>query len=195
MVDLPECNSIRSELNRKKNELIHQKVDTICSKTMPAFRHLGRKLGPFKVGHPYTLENYISRILVEEGILKYTDSGGHLNRKEIQKINFQESTIPELRPIKEEYIYLQAHEQLEILNNLYERGKIPRQEFTQFYSDVNDLLRVRISKINRLAIQQKTPQVSKLLTTEEHILYTRLSQTIEEWRNQLGKIQSNFRKK
>ena len=194
MVDLPECNSITSELDRKKNELIHQKVDTTCSKAMPAFRHLGRKIGPFKVGHPYTLENYIARILVEEQILKYTDVG-HLNRKAIQKINFQESTIPELRPIKEDFIYLQAHEQLEILNKMYERGKIPRQEFTQFYSDVNDLIRVRISKINRLAIQQKTPQASKLLTTEEKILYDRLSKTIEEWRNQLGKIQSSFRKK
>lgn len=194
MVDLPKCNSITSELNRKKNELIHKKVDTTCSKSMPAFRHLGRKLGPFKVGHPYTLENYIARILVEEQILKYTDVG-HLNRKAIQKINFQESTIPELRPINDDFIYLQAHEQLEILNKMYERGKIPRQEFTQFYSDVNDLIRVRISKINRLAIQQKTPQVSKLLTSEEKILYDRLSKTIEEWRNQLGKIQSSFREK
>ena len=194
MDDLPDCNSIKSVLDRKKNELIHNKVDTTCSKAMPAFNHLGRKLGPFKVGHPYTLENYIARVLVEEGFLKYTDSG-HLNRKAIQKINFQESTIPELRPIKEEYIYLQGHEQLEILNKLYEQGKIPRQEFTQFYSDVNDLLRVRISKINRLAIQQKTPQVSKLLTTEERILYERLSQTIQEWRTYLGKIQSAFREK
>ena len=191
MIDLSDCNSIRSELDRKKNELVHTKVDTTCSKAMPAFSHLGRKLGPFKIGHPYTLDNYIARILVEEGILKYTDSG-HLNRKAIQKINFQESTVPELRPIKQEFIYLQAHEQLEILNKMYEQSKIPRQEFTQFYSDVNDLLRVRISKINRLAIQQKTPQVSKILTMEEKILYDRLSKAIEEWRTHLGKIRSNF---
>ena len=181
-------NTIKSQLKREEIEFSHQNVDTLCVKTLSAFQHLGRRLGPFKVGHPYTLENYIARILIEEGYLKYNETG-HLNRKGIQKINFQESTSTSLRELKQhDYIYVQAHEQLELLNKLYERGKIPRQEYTQFYSDVNDLIRVRISKINRLALQSKTPHTKKLLTSEEQILFSRLSKIIQQWKDYLGKI-------
>ena len=114
-----------------------------------------------------------------------------MNRKGIQKINFQESTSTSLRELKQhDYIYVQAHEQLELLNKLYGQGKIPRQEYAQFYSDVNDLIRVRISKINRLALQSTTPHTKKLLTSEEQILFSRLSKIIQQWKDYLGKIES-----
>lgn len=187
-------NSITSRLKRKENEFLHQKVDTICIKELGAFQHIGRRLGPFKVGHPYTLDNFIARILVEEGFLKY-DEKGKLDRKGIQKINFQESTSTTLSDLNEkDYIYVQAHEQLEVLNTLYHQGKIPRQEFTQFYSDVNDLIKVRTSKIIRLALQSNQIRAKKQLTSEEQILFERMSKVMHEWKKHLGKIDSPYEK-
>ncbi|MHA1920266.1 MAG: hypothetical protein ACTSWX_11020, partial [Promethearchaeota archaeon] len=84
-------NSIKNKLLREENDYLHQKIDTICLKELKYFQHLGRKIGPFKVGHPYTLDNYIARILIEEGFLRY-DDGNHITPKTIQKINFREST-------------------------------------------------------------------------------------------------------
>ncbi|MHA1602749.1 MAG: hypothetical protein ACTSUI_07015, partial [Promethearchaeota archaeon] len=148
--------SILRELERKENEFSHQKVDITCIKKMKSFSHLGRHYGPFKLGHSYNLDNYIARILVEEGFCKY-DENGVLNRKAIQKINFIESTNKELGDLNnKDYIYVQAHEQLEILNTLSEKNKIPRQDFKQLYSDVNDLIRVRMAKISRLANQSSS---------------------------------------
>lgn len=183
--------SIQSQLKRDQNIYIHQKVDVIVIKEFPAFDILGRRIGPLKLGHPITLDYFIARILVEQDIVKFDDAK-HLNRKGIQKINFQESTNPELGKIPEDYIYTQAHEQLEIINKLYEHGKVPRQEFKQLLSDVNDLIRVRLAKINRLAIQSNKGQAEKLLTSEEKILFKIISQKIDEWKSTLGKIDSKY---
>ncbi len=185
-------NSTTSRLKRRENEFLHQKVDTLCSKELDAFQHLGKRVGPFKVGHPYTLDNYIARILVEEGYLKY-DEKGKLDRKGIQKINFQESTSTQLCDLKDkDYVYVQAHEQLEILNKLYQQNKIPRQEFIQFFSDVNDLIRVRSSKIVRLALQANQARNKKLLTSEEQILFEQMSEVMQEWKVYLSKIDSPY---
>jgi len=183
--------SIQSQLKRDQNKYIHQKVDVLVVKEFPTFDLLGKRIGPFKLGHSMTIDQYIARILVEEGIVKF-DNGKHLNRKGIQKINFQESTNPELGKIREEYIYTQAHEQLEIINKLYEHGKVPRQEFKQLLSDVNDLIRVRLAKINRLAIQTRRSQYEKYLTREEKILFDEISSKIDEWKQALGKIDSKY---
>ncbi len=188
------CNSIKSKLLREENEFIHQIVDTICIKDFPnSMIHLGKKIGPLKLGHPYSLEQYIAQIFVKNGFLRYNDES-HLNRKAIQKINFQESTNPELGNIQGyNYIYTQAHEQLLLSNQMYENGDIPRQDFKQLYSDVNDLIRVRLAKINRLASQTQNLQSKKKLSSEEQILFEQISENIKEWKENLGtvKVSSN----
>lgn len=183
--------SIKNKLKRDQNEYIHQKVDVIVIKEFPTFTILGKRIGPFKLGHPMTIEQYIARILVEEGIVKFDDSS-QLDRKGIQKINFKESTNPELGKIAEDFIYTQAREQLEITNSLYEQGKVPRQDFKQLLSDVNDLIRVRLAKINRLAVQNGRSQSERFLTQEEKILYEEISEKIQEWKATLGKIDTKF---
>ncbi|MCF2138840.1 MAG: DNA replication complex GINS family protein [Candidatus Lokiarchaeota archaeon] len=183
--------SIKNKLKRDQNKYIHQKVDVIVTKEFPSFHILGKHIGPFKLGHPMTIDQYIARILVEEGIVKFDDTK-HLNRKGIQKINFQESTNPELGKIAENFIYTQAREQLEIMNKLYEQGKIPRQEFKQLLSDVNDLIRVRLAKINRLAVQTGRSQSERNLTQEERILFDEIASKINEWKTALGKVNSKY---
>ena len=182
-------NSIRNKLLREENEYFHQKIDTICIKKLRNFQHLGRKIGPFKVGHPYTLDNYIVRILIKEGYLRF-DDGNQITPKTIQKINFRESTNRELGniPKSHKHVYIQAHQELILLNKLSENGKKPQKDFKQLYSDVNDLIRVRLAKIIRLAIQTQNIQSKKSLTSEELILFEGLSKQIKEWRDHLGSI-------
>ncbi len=187
-------NSITAQLLREDNEFNHQKVDTVCMKNFPqSINHLGKRIGPFKVGHPYSLDHYLAKIFVKKEYLRFDDEK-LLNRKSIQKINFQESTNPELGKIEDHsYVYTQAHEQLELINEMYEQGKAPRQDFKQFYSDVNDLIRVRLAKINRLATQPQNVQSRKVLTSEENILFEEISKKINEWREHLGKVNSSFK--
>ncbi|UYP46606.1 hypothetical protein NEF87_002891 [Candidatus Lokiarchaeum ossiferum] len=187
-------NSICAQLLREENEFSHEKVDTLCMKDFPhSINHLGKRIGPFKVGHPYPLDHYVAKILVKKGYLRFDDEK-LLNRKSIQKINFQESTNPELGKIEDHsYVYTQAHEQLKIINEMYEQGKAPRQDFKQFYSDLNDLIRVRLAKINRLATQPQNVQSKKVLTSEEIILFDEISKNINEWREHLGKVKSSFK--
>ncbi|MHA1475811.1 MAG: hypothetical protein ACTSQ5_11580 [Promethearchaeota archaeon] len=112
-------NSIRNKLLREENEYFHQKIDTICIKELRNFQHLGRKVGPFKVGHPYTLDNYIARILIKEGYIRF-DDGNQITAKTIQKINFRESTNRELGniPKNHKHVYNQTHQELKLLNTL-----------------------------------------------------------------------------
>ncbi len=182
-------NSIRNKLLREENEYFHQKIDTICIKELKNFQHLGRKIGPFKVGHPYSLDNYIARILIKEGYIRF-DDGNQITAKTIQKINFRESTNRELGniPKNHKHVYIQAHQELRLLNTQSEEGKKPKKDFKQLYSDINDLIRVRLAKIIRFAIQTQNIQSKKALTSEELILFEGLSKQIKEWRDYLGSI-------
>ena len=118
-------NSIPAKLRREQNDFIHKKADTVCIKEFnESFWALGKKVGPFKVSFPYQLDNYIARILVEYGILRYEDKS-QLNNSAIQKINFQESTNRELRKIQD-HVYVRALEQLQLLESLLNKKQITR---------------------------------------------------------------------
>ncbi len=186
--------SITAQLKREANLFIHQKCETLCVKEYKeSFMALGKKVGPFKLGYPYRLDNYIARILVENGILKF-ENHSRLDNSAIQKINFQESTAPELRKIQDN-VYIQALEQLKILNSLPEKDIIGRRGVRQLFSDLNDLVRVRLPKINRLAIQKPTMASKKLLTAEERVLFDYLTANIQEWRTFLESYQNGNGKK
>jgi hypothetical protein len=175
-------NSISSKLKRIEMSFTHTKVDTICIKDFPQpVTVLARRIGPFKMGNPYTLEYYLARIFVEEGILKF-DENKIMNSATIQKINFMESTNAEPRPI-DDHVYVQAIQRLSIFENMIKQDKIPRREFSQLFSDVNDLIRVRLAKIIRLATQPQHLKIKKVLTEEERILFDYISNTILEWQN------------
>jgi hypothetical protein len=179
-------NSIRSKLQREENIFVHQHVDTICTKEFPhTFNHLGRRVGPFIIGHPYRLEQFVARIFVEQGYLRF-DEKGMVNSGAIQKINFQESTNPELKKIQE-YVYVQGLEQLNILNKLDNgSNQSYRRDYRKLLSDLNDLIRVRLAKITRLANQTPDMKSKKLLTPEELVLYESISDAIQQWREHLG---------
>jgi GINS complex protein helical bundle domain len=181
------ANSIKSQLLRVKNEFNHIKVDTLCKKTFEhSFHHLGRVIGPFKIGHPYQLDQYIARIFVEQGYLQFEEKG-LLNSNTIQKINFQESTNPGIGKIQDK-IYVQALEQLKILSKLEENEPKSRREYRKLISDVNDLIRVRLAKITRLANQSRDMRTKKKLSAEELILFESISTQINDWRDILSKI-------
>lgn len=169
----------------------HQKVDTACIKEFPtAIMVLGKRVGPFKVGNPYSMEYYLARIFVEEGILKF-DEKNLVNSMTIQKINFAESTNQEPHQIND-MIYVQAIEQLGILERQLKEDKITRRDFSQLFSDVNDLIRVRLAKIVRLATQTQQPRTKKIMTEEERILFECIQSIIYEWQNF---VPDKFRKK
>jgi hypothetical protein len=169
----------------------HQKVDTVCIKEFPtSVIQLGRRVGPFKLGNPYKLEYYIARIFVEQGFLKF-DEKNLINSMAIQKINFMESTNQEPRQI-DDMIYVQSIQQLSLLDYLLKADKVPRRDFSQLYSDVNDLIRVRLAKIVRLATQPQLLKTRNLLTEEERILFDQLSHLIQEWQDY---VPSKFKKK
>ena len=142
-------NSITNKLTRIEMSFTHNKVDTVCVKDFPTpLIQLGRRIGPFKIGNPYSLEYYIARIFVEEGYLKF-DENKIINSAAIQKINFMESTNPEPKPI-EEMVYVQAAQRLSIFENLLKDDKIPRRDFSQLYSAIIQIQKHRVSKANSL---------------------------------------------
>ncbi len=182
--DLNNCLSIKEKLKREENKFIHLRAETLCQKKFPhSFQLLGRKIGPFKVGHTYTMENYIARIFVESGYLTYTDEY-HVNSKTIQKINFEESTERQLKKIKD-LIYIQSREQMKIAKTHYENEDLSYRLMKQLFSDVNDLISVRLAKIGRLARFSKNLDAKKKLTDEELILFQELRNSIQEWQDYL----------
>jgi hypothetical protein len=190
-------NSIGHKLQRIELFFTHNKVDTVCIKEYSdVIMHLGHRLGPFKIGNSYSMEHYLARIFVEEGILKF-DERNVINSTAIQKINFLESTNPEPRQI-DNMVYVQAIEQLGILNTFFQQDKIPRRDYAQLLSDVNDLIRVRIAKIARLATQPQHLKTRKLLTEEEKILFDNISHAIQEFQefvpSNIGKKSSEKQK-
>jgi len=172
---------------RAEMDFLQNKVDVQCIKDCPdSFVVLDRHVGPFKAGNTYTFYFWIAQILVQEGIVKFEDRDV-ITSQNIKKINFQESTNPELHKI-EENTYLQTLEHLKVMNAWYSKDKIDRREYNLLCSDLNDLIRVRLGKVVRLAMQQQNLKTQTLLTPEEKILYDHLVLNIQEWSNFLSKI-------
>ncbi len=183
--DLHDCLSIKEKLLREENKFMHRKADTLCQKEYPySFQILGKKIGPFRVGHTYIMENYVAEIFVKDGYLQYTDKS-HIDSKTIQKINFQESTQQELKPIKD-LIYIQARKEMKIAKKHNESGNLSFRSMRGLISDVNDLISVRLGKIMRLARYSKNIDAKKRLTQEELILFEKLSKDVKEWQNYLS---------
>jgi len=74
------------------------------------------------------------------------------------------------------------------MNAWYSKDKIDRREYNLLCSDLNDLIRVRLGKVVRLAMQQQNLRTQTLLTPEEKILYDHLVLNIQEWSNFLSKV-------
>ena len=185
VTELKNCFSITKKLKREENKFIHRKAETICQKEFPhTFQYLNKKIGPFKLGHTYTMENFIARIFVEADYLKFTDEY-HINSQTIQKINFQESTSKQLNKIQD-LIYIQAREHLKIAQKQYQHDQIQYRDMSRLKSDINDLSSVRIGKINRLARHSRNLEAKKRLTDEELVLYEKLGQAFKEWQDYLN---------
>ena len=179
--------TIARKIQRENNKYIHEKSDTFCVKDYNhSFLLMGRKIGPFKQGLSYKIENYIAHSFVEEGYLIFEDAS-KITSNTIRKINFQESTNPELRKIQD-HIYVQTLNQIKVMQSLNQKGKGNRREISQIFSDITDLIRVRLSKINRLASQTSDLKSTKVLTPEENILFEEISNTIKQWRDVIGKM-------
>ena len=71
----------------------------------------------------------------------------------------------------------------------YQQDKINRREFNQLNSDLDDMIRVRLGKINRLAMLPQNLKLINMLTPEEKMLYEELTLNIQNWRDFFSKIQ------
>jgi hypothetical protein len=180
--------SIRDQLQRAEMDFIHTRVDVVCIKdctdTFPFFE---RRLGPFKSGHNYNLPFFVARILVEQGIGKLEEKDT-VTSNTIRKINFQESSDKDMHKI-DDHTYVQAIQQLRIYNAWYQQDKINRREYNQLNSDLDDMIRVRLGKINRLALANQNMKFINMMTPEEKALYEQLNKNVQAWRDFFGKIQ------
>lgn len=172
-------NNLKLQLEREHIKHMNNKSDLICVKEYnDTFTVLGMKVGPFKLGHPYSFNNFLAKEMVKRGYLKF-DENHIIEPSTIQKINFKESTNKPLEKMQD-LIYIRARDQLEIIEEKYEQEMITLRERNKLKSDYNDLINVRLEKINRLAKSNNTRQKS-MLTTEEQILYHELSNIITTW--------------
>ena len=158
--------TIRDKLQRTEMDFLHNRVDVICIKDYPdTFSFFDRRLGPFKAGHNYNFPYFVARILVEQGLAKFEEKD-IITSNGIKKINFQESTDKEVHKI-DDHTYVQAIQQLRIYNVWYQQDKINRREFNQLNSDLDDMIRVRLGKINRLAMSPQNLKLINMLTPEK----------------------------
>lgn len=172
----------QKELERLRFQYINKMVEIRAQDDFNySFNIIGKKIGPFLKGNTYKMEFWIASIFVKNNIAKF-DEKHSFDVKKIQKIAYTESKSISINPINPE-TFIAIKEHLKILQFLHKKGKITYREFINFYSNAQDLVKVRHQKIIKLATANKSMNNTANLTKEEKLLVDEISGEIDGWRD------------
>jgi len=163
----------------------HQNVRLMALKSIPKLDVAGEEIGPVEKNQAFDVKNWIADELLQSGVARLADEAARLNLVEVQKTQIKEimqtshrfSKLPEgfypklgklLRELKEESVSNSAKAvELEKIKQL-----------------ATDIITSRVNKILMLSSSQEHAEVSlSILPPEEVVLYKRIHEAVNEWRN------------
>lgn len=168
--------STERELKRLRYKFLNKIVDTRAVKDFKnSIEVLGRNIGPFIAGNHYRMEYWAVKPFLKHDILELTDRE-KLDVQKIQKLAFTESRASQIEKI-DENLFFAIREYLDILKSKNQQDR----RFRDVYSNVQDLISVRLGKIGSLSQAKQTMRLIQNLTAEEKVLIEKLSTSFREW--------------
>ena len=160
----------------------NEDVSTECIKDHAGFSLFGEQFGPFEKGKNYRLKLFLAIPFIESSILKIHSSEKcdnvdvqryALAERDAQQLIRQETNYF-LNKIKEFKIFMEK----DILNDIK-----PRRDLENFNSYLMNIIDHRLLKILRLTKTELSLDDERRLTNSEQVLFSRIHEIVNTWRN------------
>ncbi len=162
-------------------------VRVIANRNFSEVELAGAKVGPFEEGREYAVKHWIAQQLEKSGVLHIRDEE-QLDLRKINNVHWKESGIVNARQLSvlEENFYPKLRRYLAELK----KGAVGNPEKMRDYEKVKlmsrDIVNCRLRKIVSLASSaEQTNHALKDMAQEERIVYERLHDIIDEWKNKI----------
>jgi hypothetical protein len=164
-------------------------IKIIINRPCPEIQLAGFKIGPYTEGTEIEVKYWIAHELEKAGIAHIREQE-QLDIKKLNTVHWKESGIVHARQLSslEPNFYPKLRRYLANLK----RGAVGNpekiREYQKAHSMSQDIVNTRLQKIVSLASSpEQTNQTLKDLATEEHILYQRIHNLINEWKTNILK--------
>ncbi|MCS7096268.1 MAG: hypothetical protein RMK50_04325 [Nitrososphaerota archaeon] len=165
-------------------------VKVIANRNLHEIKLVGLSIGPFEEGAQYEVPYWIASKLEKAGVVRFR-SEDSLDPLKLYKIQWKErlQAAGQLSEFPKDFYpkfrrYL-SQIKVEIVKNPEKMREYEKAKYLAM-----DIVNLRLKKILSLASTPATStQIIKSLTEEERILYGKIHHLIEEWRNQLMKLE------
>ncbi len=167
----------------------HQKVKLVALRAIPKISLAGEEFGPIEEDEYFEVKSWIADELIKNGYAKLVDEEEKLTMVDIQKAQIVEAIqSPRNLSILPKNFYPRLRKFLKELEEKSLHDPAKKIEFQKAFQIATDIVTSRINKILILSsVRERDENLLKNLTLEERILYEKLYQTVNEWRNSLFK--------
>jgi len=164
-------------------------VKIIVNRNCPEIELAGLKIGPFEEGKEYEVRFWIAHELEKAGIARFREEE-LLNAVKLYKMHWKErvQSVGQISSLSEDF-YPRLRRYLASLKREAVNNPEKMKEYEKVSRLSRDIINCRLKKIVSLAsAPAQTDQILKNLTSEERIIYERLSSIINDWRSKILKL-------
>lgn len=167
----------------------HQKVRLVALRAIPKISLAGEELGPIEENEYFEVQGWIADELIRNGYAKPANEEEKLTIVDIQKAQIVEAIqSPRNLSILPKDFYPKLRKFLKELEEKSRNDPTKKIELQKVFQIATDIVTSRVNKILILSsIRERDESLLKNLTLEERVLYEKLYQTVNEWRNSLFK--------
>jgi len=164
-------------------------VKIIVNRNCPEIELAGLKIGPFEEGKEYEVRFWIAHELEKAGIARFREEE-LLNAVKLYKMHWKErvQSVGQISSLWGDF-YPRLRRYLASLKREAVNNPEKMKEYEKVSRLSRDIINCRLKKIVSLAsAPAQTDQILKNLTSEERIIYERLSSIINDWRSKILKL-------
>jgi len=171
-------------MNASECRFDHQKVRLVALKSIPKLDVAGEAIGPVEKNQAFEVRNWVADELLRIGVARLDDEAARLNLVEVQKTQIKEimQTSRRLSKLPEDF-----YPKLEkLLRELEKNVSNPAKavELEKVKQLATDIITSRVNKILMLSSSQEHAEAAlRNLSPEEMVLYKRIHEAVNEWRN------------
>ena len=164
-------------------------VKIIVNRNCPKIQLVGVKVGPFEEGKEYEIKYWVAKELERAGIARVREEE-LLDAVKLHKIFWKESIqqARQVSPLEEDF-YPRLRRYLASLKRKAISNPEKLKEYDKARRLSRDIVNCRLRKIVSLASSPaQTNQTLKNLAREERVLYERLYEIINKWKQKILKV-------
>lgn len=158
-------------------------VQILCEKDLAPITIMdGIRFGPFKKGKQYSVPFWFAVILVEKEFASIEQVKFDFNT--LQDVANKELRENQIQPLPN-YLLINFSLWNSCLEKFADSKLVPFQNYEKYQLFLQDLLKMRLGKLIKLALNPNQDQIIQNLPVEEQNLLEEITENIQNWRSKI----------